>query len=185
MASLFLNNDSNNKNNKNNKILFISKNLDYDLQQSKELDQLNNDLCKKCDVDLINNNSYYSIKDNIDYLGCVNNNCKSVNCTYNQEACQCKSKNNSNENNENNKKNNLKNTLGNYFKDNQISKTSESSKKNYKLNIKNFFDLIITILFIILVLILCVFTYYYRKSENLIYILILCLIFIFYKIFIK
>ena len=44
MDSLFLNNDSNNK---NNKILFVSNNLDLDLQQSKELDKQNNDLCNK------------------------------------------------------------------------------------------------------------------------------------------
>ena len=154
------------------KTVFELDNLNIDLKQSQELDVLNKKLLDKNNLNLINDKFYNSVKDNIDYLGCINGNCKSINCSCNKEACQCTTENN------NKKLKIYENTLEKYFKNNK-------SKKNYEFNLKNFFDILLNILFIILVFILCIFAYYYRKTDNLIYILVLSLIFIFYKILIN
>ena len=122
----------------------------------------------------MNNKSFNSIKDNIDYLGCVNGKCKSIDCTCNKESCQCVT--------ENDLQNNSQNNLEKYFKNNNLL---EKSKKNYRFDFKNFLDVLLNILFIIIVFVLSLFAFNYRKSENLIYILILALVFIFYKIFIS
>ena len=162
--------DNKYKETKPSKILFTSNNLNLDLEQANQLDKLNINILNKQDYSLMNNKSFNSIKDNIDYLGCINGNCKSIDCTCNKESCQCITEND------------VENKLETYFKNNNLL---EKSKKNYRFNVKNFIDIILNILFIIIVFILSIFAFNYRKSENLIYILILSLIFIFYKIFIN
>lgn len=170
----FLDNSNKYQQRKSNKILFTSNNLDLDLKQSNQLDQQNINLFSKNDYSLMNNKSFNSIKDNIDYLGCVNGKCKSIDCTCNKESCQCVT--------ENDLQNNSQNNLEKYFKNNNLL---EKSKKNYRFDFKNFVDVLLNILFIIIVFVLSLFAFNYRKSENLIYILILALVFIFYKIFIS
>ena len=107
----------------------------------------------------INTNSYNSIVDSIDYLGCINGNCSKIKCDCNNENCNCSQSQTHNQHHNNQHHNN------------------HSRKANFISNLVDF----IFVLFIIIVLINILYT---RNSQHLLYVLGITIVYIFYKIYI-
>ena len=107
----------------------------------------------------------FSIADAKDYLGCIGNQCKNI------------------ENDENQKTDFRENPmLNNNFMDNNISKENKEENNNSN-NFIHTLDYIISFVYIFLVSVLLISSILNKKNNNLVYILLLTLVFIFYKIY--
>tara|TARA_B100001175_G_C19396682_1_gene584142 strand:+ start:86 stop:565 length:480 start_codon:yes stop_codon:yes gene_type:complete len=153
-------------------LLFKSDEYNFDSKQSLKMEEKKNKLINSHNYKNINinnnninnnnNNNFNSINEAKDYLGCIGNNCAKI---------------------ENNEVNNLKNPINS-------NKENDESNKNNKLYTNIFSDLIknysknfIYFLYVLFVSILLTYSILEKNNMNLVIILILTLIFIFYNIF--
>jgi hypothetical protein len=146
-----------------NKIIFYSEELNEDIYQNNKL--LNSkkiilENSEKEEINEINENSYNTIVDSKDYLGCINNSCSTI-----KEDCT-KEKNNSNTIDIN--------TVNN-------STTDNISKSNIEGNINNYISKLIDFLFILLLVGLLIVIIYKKNSLYLLYVLGITLLYIFIK----
>ena len=142
-----------------NKTLFYSEELNEDINQNSSLLKSKEILTYNKSSEQINTNSYNSIVDSIDYLGCINGNCSKIKCDCNNENCNCSQSQTHNQHHNNQHHNN------------------HSRKANFISNLVDF----IFVLFIIIVLINILYT---RNSQHLLYVLGITIVYIFYKIYI-
>lgn len=145
--------------NKNNVSYFQSTEHNFDAIQNLNMNESKKELEKNVEKNKIDVNDF-SITDAKDYLGCIGNQC-----------------------------NNLgeKSELNNNFMNNNIDNDKENSKNSKNSKISSSFitnlDYIITFVFIFLISILLISSILNKKNNNLVYILLLTLVFIFYKIY--
>jgi Ca2+/Na+ antiporter len=143
-----------------NKTLFYSEELNEDINQNSSLLKSKEILTYNKSKEQINTNSYNSIVDSIDYLGCINGNCSKIKCDCNNGNCDC----NQSQTHTNNQHHN------NQHRNNQ-------HKTSFISNLVDF----IFVLFIIIVLINILYT---RNAQHLLYVLGITIVYIFYKIYI-
>jgi hypothetical protein len=151
-----------------NKILFYSEELNEDITQNNNLLNSREVLIQKKTNEQINSNSYNSIVDSIDYLGCINGNCSKIKCDCNDLNCDCKQSSNNHSNNNHNNHNHNNHNHNNHNHNNS----------------KNFISNLIDFLFVLFIVIFLIFILYKRNSEQLIYVLGITIIYIFYKIYV-
>jgi Ca2+/Na+ antiporter len=151
-----------------NKTLFYSEELNEDINQNSSLLKSKEILTYNKSKEQINTNSYNSIVDSIDYLGCINGNCSKIKCDCNNGNCDC---NQSQTHTNNQHHNNQHHNNQHHNNQHHIRKTSF---------ISNLVDFIF-VLFIIIVLINILYT---RNAQHLLYVLGITIVYIFYKIYI-
>ena len=151
-----------------NKTLFYSEELNEDINQNSSLLKSKEILTYNKSREQINTNSYNSIVDSIDYLGCINGNCSKIKCDCNNANCNCnQSQTHTNNQHHNNQHHN------NQHHNNQ----HHNRRANFITNLVDF----IFVLFIIIVLINILYT---RNAQHLLYVLGITIVYIFYKIYI-
>jgi len=156
-----------------NKVIFYSEELNEDIYQNTKLLNSKKNILENSEKEQINQNSYNTIVETKDYLGCVNNNCSAINCNCSNTKCHCSSNiknnscstNNSNSNSSNNNNNNNNN----------------NNKSNIESNINNYITRIFDFLFVLLLVGLLITIIYKRDSLYLLYILGITLLYIFIK----
>jgi hypothetical protein len=149
-----------------NKVIFYSEELNEDIYQNTKLLNSKKIILENNEKEQINQNSYNTIVDTKDYLGCINNNCSAINCNCSNTKCHCSSniKNNScSTNNTNN------------------SNSNSNNKSNIESNINNYITKIFDFLFVLLLVGLLITIIYKRESLYLLYILGITLLYIFIK----
>jgi hypothetical protein len=139
-----------------NKILFYSEELNEDVNQNNNLLNSKEVLIQNNKTNAINSNSYSSIVDSIDYLGCINGNCSKIKCDCNNMNCNCEKTSNNNHN-------------------------SHIHNNNKSIN---FISNLIDFLYAMFVIVFLIYILYNRNSQHLIYVLGITIIYIFYKIYI-
>ena len=149
-----------------NKILFYSEELNEDINQNGQLLKSKQYLTQKNSETQINSNSYNSIVDSIDYLGCINGNCSKIQCDCTNMNCNCKQLHNKNHINQST---------------NQSTNKSTNQSTN---NSNNFISNLIDFLFVVFIIVFLTFILYTRNSQHLLYVLGITIIYIFYKIYI-
>ena len=150
--------------NKNNVSYFQSTEHNFDAMQNLNMNESKKQLERTVEKNKIDSNEF-SIADAKDYLGCIGNQCKNI------------------ENDENQKTDFRENPmLNNNFMDNNISRENKEENNNSN-NFIHTLDYIITFVYIFLVSVLLISSILNKKNNNLVYILLLTLVFIFYKIY--
>ncbi len=151
------------------KILFYSEELNEDIYQNTKLLNSKKIILENNEKEQINQNSYNTIVDTKDYLGCVNNNCSAINCNCSNDTCHCSAniRNNSNNSNSNNNSNNNSN--------------SNNSKSNIESAMYNYITKLFDFLFVLLIVGLLILIIYKRESLYLLYVLVITLLYIFIK----
>ena len=150
--------------NKNNVSYFQSTEHNFDAMQNLNMNESKKQLEKTVEKNKIDSNEF-SIADAKDYLGCIGNQCKNI------------------ENDEHQKTDFRENPmLNNNFMDNNISRENKQ-QINKSNNFIHTLDYIITFVYIFLVSVLLISSILNKKINNLVYILLLSLVFIFYKIY--
>jgi hypothetical protein len=150
-----------------NKILFYSEELNEDVNQNNNLLNSKEVLIQNNNANAINSNSYSSIVDSIDYLGCINGNCSKIKCDCNSMNCNCEQ---STINSNNHNHNHIHNSSHNNHSTSNIS--------------NNFISNLIDFLYAMFVIVFLIYILYNRNSQHLIYVLGITIIYIFYKIYI-
>ena len=145
-----------------NKILFYSEELNEDITQNNNLLKTKELLIQNKTNEEINTNSYNSIVDSIDYLGCINGNCSKIKCDCNDKNCDCKQ----------------------YISNSNSNSNSNSFYHNKEHKANNFVSNLVDFLFVLFVIIFLIYILYKRNSQQLIYVLGITIIYIFYKIYI-
>jgi len=148
-----------------NKTLFYSEELNEDINQNSSLLKSKEILTYNKTSEQINTNSYNSIVDSIDYLGCINGNCSKIKCDCNNENCDC---------------NQSQTHTNNQHHNNQHHNNQHHNNQHKTSFISNLVDFIF-VLFIIIVLINILYT---RNAQHLLYVLGITIVYIFYKIYI-
>ena len=149
-----------------NKVIFYSQELNEDIYQNTKLLNSKKIILENNEKEQINQNSYNTIVDTKDYLGCVNNNCSAINCNCSNSACHCSANigNNSYSNNSCNSNNN-----------------SNTSKSNIEPAMNNYITKLFDFLFVLLLVGLLILIIYKRESLYLLYVLVITLLYIFIK----
>ena len=146
-----------------NKILFYSEELNEDIYQNTKLLDSKKIILENNKKQQISTNSFNTIVDSKDYLGCINNNCSAIKCDCTNDKCICS---------------NVKNN-SNIFTSN--SNSNSNNKPNTKDNINNYITKLIDFLFVLLLVGLLIFIIYKRESLYLVYVLGITLLYIFIK----
>ena len=153
-----------------NKTYFIEDIKNYDIEQCKTIEnnKINLEKNELQNFEKINNqsNNLGSVIEAREFIGCVNNSCS----LYNETVYNGKSDKHYMNFNKNNSNNNL-------------NKKNNNFKKKNKL--KNLIHTIILFLYLFIISILLVSCVINRKSVNLVYVLLITIILIFYEIFIS
>jgi len=149
-----------------NKVIFYSEELNEDIYQNTKLLNSKKNILENSEKEQINQNSYNTIVETKDYLGCVNNNCSAINCNCSNTKCHCST----NINNTNTNTNNTSNTSNNSNIEHSIER-----------NINNYISNVIDFLFVLLLVGLLIFIIYKRESVYLLYVLGITLLYIFIK----
>jgi len=149
--------------NKNNVSYFQSTEYNFDAMQNLNMNESKKELERNVEKNKIDVNDF-SITDAKDYLGCLGNQCNNID----------------NQNNDLGEKTGLNKNL----MDHNISNNGEKEEKPKTSNsfITNL-DFIVTFVFIFLISVLLISSILNKKNNNLVYILLLTLVFIFYKIY--
>jgi Ca2+/Na+ antiporter len=147
------------------KTLFYSEELNEDINQNSSLLKSKEILTYNKTSEQINTNSYNSIVDSIDYLGCINGNCSKIKCDCNNANCDC---------------NQSQTHTNNQHHNNQHHNNQHHNNQHKTSFISNLVDFIF-VLFIIIVLITILYT---RNAQHLLYVLGITIVYIFYKIYI-
>ena len=145
-----------------NKILFYSEELNEDVNQNNNLLNSKEVLIQNNSQQQINSGSYNSIVDSIDYLGCINGNCSKITCDCTNNNCNCNQHSNTNSN----------------TNSNANSNANKYNKRN------NFISNLIDFLYVMFTIVILIFILYKRKSEYLIYVLGITIIYVIYKSYI-
>jgi hypothetical protein len=140
-----------------NKVIFYSEELNEDIYQNKKLLHSKKIILEDNEKEAINEDSYNTIIETKDYMGCINNNCSTIKPDCSNEKNNINSSNNNNNNN------------------NNISTGAIEG------NINNYISNLIDFLFILLLVGLLIFIIYKRESLYLIYVLGITLLYIFIK----
>jgi len=150
-----------------NNVLFYFEELNEDIHQNTKLLNSKKIILENNEKEQINQNSYNTIVDTKDYLGCVNNNCSAINCNCSNSACHCSANigNNSYSNNSCNSNNNNSNT----------------SKSNIEPAMNNYITKLFDFLFVLLIVGLLIVIIYKKDSLYLLYVLVITLLYIFIK----
>tara|TARA_Y100000816_G_scaffold18547_1_gene12085 strand:- start:643 stop:1107 length:465 start_codon:yes stop_codon:yes gene_type:complete len=151
----------------NSKTIFLDNNLNYDIEQCKDLKNNKSKLDKSYNSNN-NNNNLNTLIEAKEYIGCIGNKCSLLKEEkINNELINKKmfNFNNSNFNNSNFNNSNFNNS--NFSKNNNI--------------ISN----IIEFIYLVIVVFLLMNCFLYKNIHNLIHILIISIVFIFYKIYIN
>jgi ATP-dependent Zn protease len=151
-----------------NKVIFYSEELNEDIYQNTKLLNSKKNILENSEKEQINQNSYNTIVETKDYLGCVNNNCSAINCNCSNTKCHCST--NINNTNTNTNTNNTNNTSNNSNIEHSIER-----------NINNYISNVIDFLFVLLLVGLLIFIIYKRESVYLLYVLGITLLYIFIK----
>lgn len=153
--------------NKNNVSYFQSTEHNFDAMQNLNMNESKKQLERTVEKNKIDYNEF-SIADAKDYLGCIGNQCKNI----------------ENDKNDENQKTDFRENpmLNNNFMDNNISRENKEENNNSN-NFIHTLDYIITFIYIFLVSVLLISSILNKKNNNLVYILLLTLVFIFYKIY--
>ena len=146
-----------------NKVIFYSEELNEDIYQNNKLLNSKKIILENTQKEQIHENSYNTIVDSKDYLGCINNTCSAIKCDCSNDKCDCT-----------NKKNDSKNGY--------TSINTNARKSNVDDNINNFINNLLDFLFILLLVGLLIFIIYKRESHYLLYVLGITLLYIFIKI---
>ena len=155
-----------------NKVIFYSQELNEDIYQNNKLLTSQKNILENCKKEQINQNSYNTIVDTKDYLGCVNNKCSAINCNCSNDKCNCTTNiKNNNTHNINANTNVHTNNIFNYNK----------NKSNIERNINSYITNLIDFLFILLLVGLLIFIIYKRESLYLLYVLGITLLYILMK----
>jgi ABC-type antimicrobial peptide transport system permease subunit len=157
-----------------NKVLFYSEELNEDIHQNTKILNSKKIILENNEKEQINQNSYNTIVDTKDYLGCVNNNCSAINCNCSNSACHCSA--NIGNNSYNNSNNNIRNNSCNSNNNN-----SNNSKSNIEPAINNYITKLFDFLFVLLIVGLLILIIYKRESLYLLYVLVITLLYIFIK----
>jgi ATP-dependent Zn protease len=146
-----------------NKVIFYSQELNEDIYQNKKMLTLKKNILENSEKEQINQNSYNTIVETKDYLGCINNNCSAINCNCSNTICNCTANiNNANTNNTSNTNN-------------------TNNNSNIEHNINNYISNLIDFLFVLLLVGLLIFIIYKRESFYLLYVLGITLLYILTK----
>ena len=148
-----------------NKTLFYSEELNEDINQNSSLLKSKEILTYNKSKEQINTNSYNSIVDSIDYLGCINGNCSKIKCDCNNENCDC----NQSQTHTNNQHHN------NQHHNNQHHNTQHKT---------SFISNLVDFIFVLLIIIVLINILYTRNAQHLLYVLGITIVYIFYKIYI-
>jgi hypothetical protein len=153
-----------------NKVIFYSEELNEDIYQNTKLLNSKKNILENSEKEQINQNSYNTIVETKDYLGCVNNNCSAINCNCSNTNCHCSTNINNTNTNTNTNTNNTSNTSNNSNIEHSIER-----------NINNYISNVIDFLFVLLLVGLLIFIIYKRESVYLLYVLGITLLYIFIK----
>jgi ATP-dependent Zn protease len=153
-----------------NKVIFYSEELNEDIYQNTKLLNSKKNILENSEKEQINQNSYNTIVETKDYLGCVNNNCSAINCNCSNTKCHCSTNINNTNTNTNTNTNNTNNTSNNSNIEHSIER-----------NINNYISNVIDFLFVLLLVGLLIFIIYKRESVYLLYVLGITLLYIFIK----
>ena len=168
-----------------NKVIFYSEELNEDIYQNTKLMNSKKIILENNEKEQINQNSYNTIVDTKDYLGCVNNNCSAINCNCSNSACSCSANigNNSysNSNSNSNIRNNSCNSNSNTNTNNNTNSNTNSSKSNIESAMNNYITKLFDFLFVLLIVGLLILIIYKRESLYLLYVLVITLLYIFIK----
>lgn len=153
--------------NKNNVSYFQSTEHNFDAMQNLNMNESKKQLERTVEKNKIDYNEF-SIADAKDYLGCIGNQCKNI----------------ENDKNDENQKTDFRENpmLNNNFMDNNISRENKEENNNSN-NFIHTLDYIVSFVYIFLVSVLLISSILNKKNNNLVYILLLTLVFIFYKIY--
>ena len=143
-----------------NNTLFYSEELNEDINQNSSLLKSKELLTHTKSNEQINTNSYNSIVDSIDYLGCINGNCSKIKCDCTNGDCDCN-----------------KSQTNNQHANQHTNKSHHSQKTNFISNLVDFIFVLFVIIFLINIL-------YTKNSQHLLYVLGITILYIFYKIYI-
>jgi len=137
-----------------NKVIFYSEELNEDIYQNNKLLTSKKIILENNEKEQITQNSYNTIVDSKDYLGCINNNCSTIKYDCSND------KNNSNHSG-------------------IINNIKTTSKVEGSIN--DYITKLIDFLFILLLVGLLIYIIYKRESLYLIYVLGITLVYIFMK----
>jgi ATP-dependent Zn protease len=146
-----------------NKVIFYSEELNEDIYQNTKLLNSKKNILENSEKEQINQNSYNTIVETKDYLGCVNNNSSAINCNCSNTNCHCST--------------NINNTNTNTNTNTNNSNIEHSIERN----INNYISNVIDFLFVLLLVGLLIFIIYKRESVYLLYVLGITLLYIFIK----
>jgi hypothetical protein len=146
-----------------NKVIFYSEELNEDIYQNTKLLNSKKNILENSEKEQINQNSYNTIVETKDYLGCVNNNSSAINCNCSNTKCNCSTNINNTNTNTNTNTNN------------------SNIEHNIERNINNYISNVIDFLFVLLLVGLLIFIIYKRESVYLLYVLGITLLYIFIK----
>ena len=146
-----------------NKVIFYSEELNEDIYQNNKLLNSKKIILENTQKEQIHENSYNTIVDSKDYLGCINNTCSAIKCDCSNDKCDCS---------------NIKNGI----KNGSNSINTNVGKSNVNDNINNYITNLLDFLFILLLVGLLIFIIYKRESHYLLYVLGITLLYIFIKI---
>ena len=146
-----------------NKVIFYSEELNEDIYQNNKLLNSKKIILENTQKEQIHENSYNTIVDSKDYLGCINNTCSAIKCDCSNDKCDCS---------------NIKNGI----KNGSNSINTNVRKSNVEDNINNYINNLLDFLFILLLVGLLIFIIYKRESHYLLYVLGITLLYILIKI---
>jgi len=146
-----------------NTVLFYSEELNEDIYQNNNLINSKKILTKQIEKDQVNKNSYDTIVDSKDYLGCINGNCSKIQCS-NCSSKDCNCSNN------------------NLASNNSATNNSATNNLANKYSI-NFLANLIDFIFVLVLLCILVYIVYKKESFYLLHILGITLVYIFYKMY--
>ena len=142
-----------------NKVIFYSEELNEDIYQNTKLLNSKKNILENSEKEQINQNSYNTIVETKDYLGCVNNNSSAINCNCYNTKCHCST--------------NINNT--------NTNTNNSNIEHSIERNINNYISNVIDFLFVLLLVGLLIFIIYKRESVYLLYVLGITLLYIFIK----
>ena len=160
--------NSNKKNENDNKgTYFVNNLLNLDITQALTMKKTQENFANLTDLDNMNNSGYKSITDTKEDLGCLNNNCANL------------------ENMENETETKTEKTE-NVAEKKEASTENGEDKKESSIKILGIkLDTIITFVYLFLIAVLLFNSVFNRNTGNFIQIIVLTLLFIFYKIIIS
>ncbi len=163
--------NSNKKNDNNNKgTYFVNNLLNLDITQALTMKKTQENFANLTDLDNMNNSGYKSITDTKEDLGCLNNNCANLENMENETETKTEK---------------TENVVEKKEASTEETENGEDKKESSMeiLGIK--LDTIITFVYLFLIAVLLFNSVFNRNTGNFIQIIVLTLLFIFYKIIIS